>query len=248
MSDNKYNINTEITDEDDLDEIKKIANMLNPDEKVLVVAKQSRIKPGGSHFSPNVVYATDRRIILRDPTMLGLKQEIIDIPYNVITNAKIEKGVLSASVIFNAPGLFNPNVPEKIPGVKRLSTHEHGEDGVIDAIPKKKAEDLVEVIRYGIAHIRAPTTSFGSGPAAGAASGFASSGGGGGGGVAGDQHHHHHHQVSHADELEKLAHLKDRGIISKEEFEKMKDKIIHGDPDGSSSSSSVSNDNGKIDT
>jgi hypothetical protein len=247
MSDNKYNINTEITDEDDLDEIKKIANMLNPDEIVLVVAKQSRIKPGGSHFSPNVVYATDRRIILRDPTMLGLKQEIIDIPYNVITNAKIEKGVLSASVIFNAPGLFNPNVPEKIPGVKRLSTHEHGEDGVIDAIPKKKAEDLVEVIRYGIAHIRAPTTSFGSGPAAGAASGFASSGGGGGGVVAGDQHHHHHHQVSHADELEKLAHLKDRGIISKEEFKKMKDKIIHGDPDGSSSSSS-SNDNGKIDT
>ena len=96
--DNKYNINTEITDEDELDEIKKIADMLNPDEKVLVVAKQSRIKPGGSHFSPNVVYATDRRIILRDPSMLGLKQEIIDIPYNVITNAKIEKGILSASV------------------------------------------------------------------------------------------------------------------------------------------------------
>ena len=181
--------------------------------------------------------------------MLGLKQEIIDIPYNVITNAKIEKGILSSSVIFNAPGLFNPNVPEKIPGVKRLSTHEHGEDGVIDAIPKKKAEDLVEVIRYGIAHIRAPTTSFGSGPASGAAAaaGIASSeGGGASGSSGGDQHHHHHlHQVSHADELEKLAHLKDRGIISEKEFEKMKDKIIHGDHDGggSGSSSSSANDN-----
>lgn len=93
MSEKENNLYTDITDEDELDEIKEIAEMLNPDEKVLVVAKQSRLKPGGSHLSPNVVYATDRRIIIRDPSMLGLKQEIIDIPYNVITNAKIEKGV-----------------------------------------------------------------------------------------------------------------------------------------------------------
>jgi hypothetical protein len=156
MSDKKNNFNTDITDEDELDEIKKIAEMLNPDERILVVAKQSRFKPGGSQLSPNVVYATDRRIILLDPSMLGLKQEIIDIPYNVITNAKIEKGVLSASVIFNAPGLFNPNIPGRMPWIKRLETDEHGENGVIDAIPKKKAEDLIEVIRNGITQIRSP--------------------------------------------------------------------------------------------
>ena len=232
MSDNKNNFNTDITDEDELDEIRKIAEMLNADEKVLVVARQSRIKPGGSHFSPNVIYATDRRIILRDPSMLGLKQDIIDIPYNVITNAKIEKGLLSASVIFHAPGLFNPNMPERVPGVKRLETHDHGENGIIDAIPKKKAEDLLEVIRYGISHVRAPTTAFSSGVGAGM-------GGGVGGGPAGasgsaDQHHHHQQQISHADELEKLAKLKEKGIISKEEFEKMKAKIIHGDTGNSS--------------
>ncbi|HKR74229.1 MAG TPA: PH domain-containing protein [Candidatus Nitrosocosmicus sp.] len=225
MSDNKNNFNTDITDEDELDEIRKIAEMLNADEKVLVVARQSRIKPGGSHFSPNVIYATDRRIILRDPSMLGLKQDIIDIPYNVITNAKIEKGLLSASVIFHAPGLFNPNLPERVPGVKRLETNDHGENGIIDAIPKKKAEDLLEVIRYGIAHVRAPTTAFGA-----AGSGPAGTSGGG------DQHHHHHEQqISHADELEKLANLKEKGIISKEEFEKMKDKIIHGNSGSSAS-------------
>ena len=225
MSDNKNNFNTDITDEDELDEIRKIAEMLNADEKVLVVARQSRIKPGGSHFSPNVIYATDRRIILRDPSMLGLKQDIIDIPYNVITNAKIEKGLLSASVIFHAPGLFNPNLPERVPGVKRLETNDHGENGIIDAIPKKKAEDLLEVIRYGIAHVRAPTTAFGVG-----AGGPAGASGGG------DQHHHHHEQqISHADELEKLANLKEKGIISKEEFEKMKNKIIHGDSESSAS-------------
>src|SRR6187200_2802421 len=180
MSNKKNNFNTDITDEDELDEIKKIAEMLNPDERVLVVARQSRFKPGGSHLSPNVVYATDRRIILRDPSMLGLKQDIIDIPYNVITNAKIEKGVLSASVIFNAPGLFNPNIPGRMPWIKRLETDEHGENGVI------------EVIRNGITQMRAPPYY----PA-------------GNSNVSQAPQHHGH--ISHADEIKKLAELKDKG-------------------------------------
>ena len=41
-----------LTDRDDLEEISKITEMLNPDEKVLLVARQSRVKPGGSHFTP----------------------------------------------------------------------------------------------------------------------------------------------------------------------------------------------------
>ncbi|TVP40269.1 PH domain-containing protein [Candidatus Nitrosocosmicus arcticus] len=207
MSDKKNNFNTDITDEDELDEIKKIAEMLNPDERVLVVARQSRFKPGGSQLSPNVVYATDRRIILRDPSMLGLKQEIIDIPYNVITNAKIEKGLLSASVIFNAPGLFNPNIPGRMPWIKRLETDEHGENGVIDAIPKKKAEDLIEVIRNGITQIRSPS--------------YSSTGVNNANYVPHPSGH-----VSHADELKKLADLKEKGVISEEEFKRMKEKII----------------------
>lgn len=212
MSEKENSIHTDITDEDELEEIKKIAEMLNPDERVIVVAKQSRILPGGSQLSPNVVYATDRRIIIRDPSMLGLKQEIIDIPYNVITNAKIEKGVFSASVIFNAPGLFNPNIPGRIPWVKRLETDEHGENGVIDAIPKKKAEDLIEVIRNGISQIRTPSSS--------SFAGYANQNN--------QPHINVHSAVSHADEIKKLADLRDKGVISEEEFKKMKEKIIHG--------------------
>ena len=37
---------TNIKDREELSEITKIAEMLNPDEQVLLVAKQSRIKPG----------------------------------------------------------------------------------------------------------------------------------------------------------------------------------------------------------
>ncbi|MBA3750304.1 MAG: PH domain-containing protein [Nitrosopumilus sp.] len=181
--------------------------MLNPDEKVLLVARQSRVKPGGSYFSPNVIFATDRRIILRDPTMLGLKQEIIDIPYNVITNAKLEKGILSSSVIFNAPGLFNPNISNRIPGIKRLNTDEHGENGVIDAIPKKKGDDLIEIIRNGITQIRVnPGLSTGIG------NNF----------MAGKT-------TSPTEELAKLADLKESGVLSEEEFNKMKEKILKKD-------------------
>lgn len=218
MADKKNNINTDITDEGELDEIKKIAEMLNPDERVFVVAKQSRLLPGGSQLSPNVVYATDRRIIIRDPSMLGLKQEIIDIPYNVIANAKIEKGVFSAAVIFTAPGLFNPNIPGRIPWVKRLDDDEHGENGVIDAIPKKKAEDLVEVIRNGISQIRSQGS-------------FSSSSSGNAGQYTQPNNISNNNaqsSVSHADELKKLADLRDKGVITEDEFKKMKNKIIHG--------------------
>ncbi|MGB0028477.1 MAG: PH domain-containing protein [Nitrososphaeraceae archaeon] len=76
---------TNIKDREEISEITKIAEMLNPDEKVLLVAKQSRIKPGGSYITPNTVYATDRRIIIRDPYVLGLRENIVDIPYDIIT-------------------------------------------------------------------------------------------------------------------------------------------------------------------
>ena len=39
----RQSFNTHITDNDDLEEISKITEMLNPDEKVLLVTRQSRI-------------------------------------------------------------------------------------------------------------------------------------------------------------------------------------------------------------
>jgi hypothetical protein len=42
---------------------------------------------------PNVVFATDRRIIIRDPSMLGLREDIVDILYDMISSVRIDKGV-----------------------------------------------------------------------------------------------------------------------------------------------------------
>lgn len=105
--------------------ISKVANILNPEEQVLVVAKQYKHRPGGSTFAPNTVYATDRRIIIRDPYMLGMKEKIVDIPYHTISTAKLERGLFSSTVKF-------------FTYIGKVS---------IDTIPKDKAEDLLEVIR-----------------------------------------------------------------------------------------------------
>src|SRR5919198_4823037 len=98
---------TDVTDKEDLEEVKKIRHMLNANEEVFVVAKQSRLRPGGSAFTPNVVFGTDRRIIIKDPSMLGMRENVVDIPYDMISSVRIDKGVFSSNVIFKAPGLIN---------------------------------------------------------------------------------------------------------------------------------------------
>ena len=147
MDKNQGTFVTDITNKDELNEIEKIKNMLNPNEKVLLVARQSRFLPGGSALTPNVVIATDRRIIIRDPYDLGFRSEIVDIPYDVITSVKLMKGVLTSTILFKAPALVNKSklglLDEDIAG-------EDDQDGAIQALPKGVAEDLLEIIRRGI--------------------------------------------------------------------------------------------------
>ena len=72
-------INREVISSEELDEIKKIEDRLDSDEQVIIVARQSRFKPGGSLVTtPNIIFATSKRLILRNPTMLGLRENIED--------------------------------------------------------------------------------------------------------------------------------------------------------------------------
>ena len=207
------NLTTDVAtiDKDDLEEIGKISHILNPNEEVLVVARQSRLKPGGSKFTPNVVFATDRRIIIKDPSMLGLREDIVDIPYDMISSVRIDKGLFSSNIIFKAPGLVNTSRRGKLDRLMMVDKDEikreqvgAEEDGIITAIPKDKAEELLGVIRNGMDR---------------------------------DREVYRHPQLkqaqpqeqqsaSIADELMKLANLKDKGIISEEEFQQMKQDLI----------------------
>jgi hypothetical protein len=204
-----------VTDRDDLEEINKIAEMLNPDEKVFLVARQSRIKPGGSHFTPNIIYATDRRIIVRDPYMLGIKENVVDIPYDIITSIKLEKGLLSSTIRFKAPGLMSSTKLGMIDSI--IDGEDNDQGGVIEAIPKDKAEDLLEIIR----------------------SGMQDDGGGGGKSAPSKKQKPSfelleskeytipfNQSISIADELRKLAKLKEEGLLTEEEFKQMKQDLI----------------------
>jgi hypothetical protein len=204
-----HDIKKSIIDKGDLEEINKISEMLNPDEKVLLVARQSKIKPGGSYFTPNTIYATDRRLIIRDPYMLGLKANVVDIPYDIITSLKLEKGVLSSTIRFKAAGLMSST---KLGMMDSIIEGEDDQTGIIEAIPKDKAEDLLEIIRSGMNDGRksAPSKKNISSKL------FEPRG----------HIHSSNLSISVASELEKLAKLKEEGILTEEEFNQMKQKLI----------------------
>jgi hypothetical protein len=189
---------TDIIDKDELEEIRRIANRLDQDEKVRLVAKQSRMKPGGSALAtPNIVFATDKRVIIRNPTMLGMRENIEDIPYDKMTSVKLEKGIFSSTVLIRAPGLSEMSRVSKSSG---LIAWGRGEDGQIDALSKDKGERLFTIIREGIDGTKKPSIQSAINTV--------------------------NPQISIADELMKLASLKEQGIISEIEFTQMKQDLL----------------------
>ena len=191
----KHSFNTDITDGDELNEIEKIEKILNTEEKVLLVARESRLMPGGSILTPNTVIATDKRVIIRDPYMLGLKADLIDIPYDVITSVKLQKGVFTSTILFKAPTMVNKS---KLGLMDENISGEDDQDGVIEALSKDKAEELLEIIRR---HMKVT----GNGEAEATSS---------------------IDTISIADEIEKLSKLKQKGSLSESEFQKMKQQLL----------------------
>jgi hypothetical protein len=200
-------------DKDDLEEINKITEMLNPDERVLLVARQSRLKPGGSHFTPNIIYATDRRIIIRDPYMLGIKENVVDIPYDIITSIKLEKGLLSSIIRFKAPALMSSTRLGMMDSIVDGKDNDQG--GIIEAIPKDKADDLIEIIRSGMQS----SSSSKSAPSKKQkpSSELLESK---------EYTVPFNQSISLADELRKFAKLKEEGIITEEEFKQLKEDLM----------------------
>lgn len=171
---------TDISNTKQLDEIEKIADRLEADEKVMLVTRQTKnpLKPGGSLFTPNSIIVTDKKVILRNPSALGLRQKLEYYQYDTIVDVKLERGVLSSRLEINVPGSF--------------------EDASIDAVPKDDAEQILRIMADGIKQYRRKSAN----PQV------------------------VQQTTSTADELAKLAGLKEQGILSEEEFQKMKQDLI----------------------
>ena len=179
---------TDITDENELEEIKRIANRLVKDEKVIFVARQSRFKPGGSKSTPATFFVTSQRLIVRDPSMMGMKEDFSSVNYDRISSVNVKKGFFSSTLKIMAEGFA----------------------GDIDAIDKEKAEKIMSYIEE---KMNQTTTSAGQSrtditTATTTTSNLQSS--------------------SAADELTKLARLKEQGILSEPEFNQIKQEILRG--------------------
>ena len=122
-------------------EIEKIREVLGPGEVVLLVATQSRLAPGGSLLTPNTIFATNQRIIIRNPEMLGLRAGIEDYSYRSITGIKVEKGLITSHIYITIPGLG---------GERRLVRWRGYEEAELTAIPHDKARKLQRIISDGI--------------------------------------------------------------------------------------------------
>jgi len=129
---------------------KKIEKRLDPREKVVMSIRQSRIKVGGSPVTPNSVFITPKQIIIRNPTRMGLGEQVEDFLYDDITNVRLERGMTSSSLVFTIPGLMEMSKMERSTNSKTYNIWGRDTPGTIDAIPRDKAEKAYKYIRERI--------------------------------------------------------------------------------------------------
>lgn len=114
--------------ETEIDE--EMKSMLAEGEKILIIAEQSRTLPGGSLFTPNTIFVTNRRVLFKDPELLGLKANIIDMNYRDISNVRLKRGIFSTEIY--------------------LKSRFEGREIVLPAVDKDVAQRVISTIQSGI--------------------------------------------------------------------------------------------------
>ena len=80
----------------------EIKSLLLANEHIIVSASQNRLVPGGSINTPNAVYITNIRVLYKDPRWLGMKADIVDVSYKDISNTRLKRGVFSTEIYLKA--------------------------------------------------------------------------------------------------------------------------------------------------
>lgn len=114
--------------ETEIDE--EMKSMLAEGERILIIAEQSRTLPGGSLFTPNTILVTNRRVLFKDPELLGLKANIIDMNYRDISNVRLKRGIFSTEIY--------------------LTSRFEGREIVLQAVDKDVAQRVISTIQSGI--------------------------------------------------------------------------------------------------
>ncbi|MDW0119505.1 MAG: PH domain-containing protein [Nitrososphaeraceae archaeon] len=160
----------------ELEQVNKIRHRLDKGEQVQFIARQSKHRPGGSFTTPDTIFVTNKRIVIRDPSLLGARENIVSVSYDKITSIELERGVFSSKIIIRAPGFADE----------------------MEAISKKAAEQIVQYVKNSMDKTKIES-----------------------------QKESLEGKESIADELLKLANLKEKGVLSDEEFLKMKKDLLN---------------------
>ena len=126
-------------------EIKKIKKILNPNENILYVTKQDRGKQKtNSVTSADLIFATDKRIIIKNITKFGSKNIIQDLPYENITSITLHDGPNHSTIVFDGAEFADINTIsqaslQRFWGVEKETT--------IDFIPKTDAKEFSNILR-----------------------------------------------------------------------------------------------------
>ena len=160
----------------ELEQVNKIRHRLDNGEQVQFIARQSKHRPGGSFTTPDTIFVTNKRIVIRDPSLLGVRENVVSVSYDKITSIELERGVFSSKIIIRAPGFADE----------------------MEANSKKAAKQIVQYVENSMDKIKIES-----------------------------QKESLEVKESIADELLKLANLKEKGVLSDEEFLKMKKDLLN---------------------
>jgi hypothetical protein len=124
----------------EIDIPRDITELLIPGERVLHAVRQARLEQA---ITPDSIFVTTHRIIVRRPTALGLKRNITDYRYVDMANTRMEKGLINSSIYIDMrflseecclKGIPNKNaaqifrtIQEQITGTPSIS-HQQRED------------------------------------------------------------------------------------------------------------------------
>ncbi len=137
----------------DVEEAEAVKENLQQGEVVEMTARQRRFGPGGSLFDPSSVIATNKRIIIINRSAFRLRREYEFIPYGRVTSVRLERGVVSSSILIRVQGT----------GLESKPLRENAEEGFIDGLRNDEAKALANYIEKKISADegnRRPTISY----------------------------------------------------------------------------------------
>ena len=133
--------------EDNNYEIKKIKKYLEKDEKVLFVTRQDKEDKTLFTNNKNLIFATNKRILLVNNTKFRTKNLIKDLPYDSISSLTLLEDSLLSTIVFNGAGFAEVNTMSQA-SLQRAWGIE--EESVLSSIPNNDAKEFAHILRTQI--------------------------------------------------------------------------------------------------